>query len=164
MASGVDSLRMLLGAETWTGILFRVSRWLFFAVVLALLPIAFGGMSAVTRVDEAFRLDDLLQHGELLLVTAAVSGASLADLFGAAGSHFRTLRFTAGCFGGVVILAAAGWFADIAAAIRDGSQVDSHAVAVGSLWLFAFALVSGSTCVIVAAVSESLGRAVGPSE
>jgi len=60
----------------------RLGRWGFFAVVLALLPVMLGGLTAVTRANETFRFEALFERGELLLVTAAVLGAALGDLFG----------------------------------------------------------------------------------
>jgi hypothetical protein len=100
------------------------------------------------------RFNALFMHGELFLVSTAVLGAALAELFSVRRKRFPTLRLWAGCSAGVVLVVAAGWFADVAAGIRDGSKLDYHTVAVGSVVVFALALVTGLSCVIVAERSE----------
>jgi hypothetical protein len=142
--------------EVWDAIAFRVGRWVFFCVALALLPIALGALGALTRKAQTFSFEGLLGQGELLLVTAAVIGAALADLLGEHDLRFRTLRLYCGCSAGVVALASATWFADVAAAIQDDSALDRHAVATGSCWLFGAAIVAGLSCLIVIEASKGI--------
>ncbi len=133
--------------------LFRVGKWIFFAVLLALFPVALGVIGTITRGDR-LRFDSLFMHGELFLVSTAVLGAALAELFSVRKQRFPTLRLWAGCSAGLVLVVAAGWFADVAAGFRDGSKLDYHAIAVGSIVVFGFALVTGLSCVVVAEQSE----------
>lgn len=137
----------------------RLGRWGFFSVLLALLPVALGGLSAITRARDRFSFEALFERGELLLVTAAVLGAALAEMFGEHDERFRTIRFFAGCSAGVVLLASSMWFADVAGAVTDAVPTDHHAIAVGSLWLFAAGVVSGAACLVVAQVSEDVATA-----
>jgi hypothetical protein len=141
---------MLRRSEFWDAIIFRVFRWAFFSLFLALLPILIGAFSALTRADEVFHFEGLFAHGELLLVTAAVVGAALAELVGPHDERFRNVRFISGASSATVVLAASVWFADIAAAIRDRTRIDVHSVAVGSFWLFGFAAICGIACIVVA--------------
>jgi hypothetical protein len=134
-------------------VLFRVGRWLFFAVLLSLFPVFLGGVGTITRGD-ALRLDDLVKHGELFLVSTAILGSALAELFSVRKQRLPTARLWVGCSAGVVLLVAAGWFADIAAGIRDGSKLDDHTIAVGSIVVFVLALITGLSCVVVAENSE----------
>jgi hypothetical protein len=133
--------------------LYRVGRWVFFAVVLALLPLALGIVSTATR-GEPIRFDPLFMHGELLLVSTAILGAALAELFSTRRQRFPTLRLWAGGAAATVLISSAAWFADVAAGIRDGSKLDYHTIAVGSLVAFGLALITGVSCVLIAVQAE----------
>jgi hypothetical protein len=127
---------------------------MFFAVIIALLPLGLGVADILTRGDTV-RFTGLFEHGELFLVSMAVLGAGLSDLLTPDIRRFPTVRFWVGCAAGMVLVVAAGWFADVAANLRDGSKVDHHAVAVSSLVVFSLALASSLSCVIVAVRSET---------
>lgn len=128
-------------------------RWLIFAVVLALLPIIANVLGALTR-GQSIGFVSLLENGELFLVSAAVVGAAIAELFGVGKSKLGTVKFIVGAFGGLVVLAASIWFADIAAAQRDGSTIDGEAIAVGSSVLFGLAVVAGLSCIVVGELAK----------
>lgn len=136
----------------------RLGSWGFFAVLLGLLPVMLGGFSAITRARETFEFEALFERGELLLVTAAVLGAALAELFSEHDIDLRATRFFAGCSASAVLLAASVWFADIAGALRDSVNTDPHAIASGSLVIFGLALVSGIACLVVAQRSEDAAK------
>ncbi len=133
---------------------YRVGRWIFFAVLLSLLPVGLGAMGTVTRGDP-LSFDDLLKHGELFLVSTAVIGAALAELFSGRQQQMATARLWVGGTAGVVLLVAALWFADVATGIRDGSKLDNHTIAIGSVVMFVLALLTGLSCVVVAESSEA---------
>jgi hypothetical protein len=118
-----------------------------------LFPILLGAISTMTRGNQV-QFDALFMHGELLLVSTAILGAALAELFSARDQRYPTLRLWTGCSAAAVLLSAAGWFADVAAGMRDGSKLDHHTIATGSVVMFALALVTGLSCVIVATRSE----------
>jgi hypothetical protein len=129
--------------------MYSLVRWGIFAVAIALLPILISILGSVTRGDHVGFVE-LLKHGELFLVSAAIVGAGLADLVGEGGPRFRALKLTTGGAAGLVAITAAVWFADVAAGRRDGLQLDSSGIAVGSLIVFACALVAGASCIVVA--------------
>lgn len=133
--------------------LFRIGKWTFFAVLLALFPILLGAISTITR-GNPIEFDALFMHGELFLVSTAILGAALAELFSARKQRYPTLRLWTGCSAAAVLLSAAGWFADVTAGMRDGSKLDHHAIATGSVVMFALALVTGLSCIVVATRSE----------
>lgn len=135
--------------DTYNDIMYSLVRWGIFAVAIALLPILIGILGSVTRGDHVGFVE-LLKHGELFLVSAAIVGAGLADLLGEGGPRFRTLKLTTGGAAGLVAITAAAWFADVAAGRRDGLQLDPSGIAVGSLIVFACALVAGASCIVVA--------------
>jgi hypothetical protein len=134
---------------------FRIGRWVFFAVVLALFPVALGVVSTVTRGD-ALQFDALFMHGELFLVSTAILGAALAELFSARKQRLQTARLWIGCSAGVVLLSSAAWFADVAAGFRDGSKLDHHTIAIGSVVVFGLAFATGMCCVVVAERAEDV--------
>jgi heme/copper-type cytochrome/quinol oxidase subunit 3 len=129
-------------------VLSQIATWFVFAVILALLPIIVNALGAVTR-GEKIAFVPLLGHGELLLVSAAVVGASLTNLMDRDSSKLAKGRLWTGVFGAIVVLMASLWFADVAGALHDGSSIDNHSVAVGSCIVFFFALVAGLSCVVI---------------
>ena len=154
MSRGLVHSPSMWSRQVWDAIAFRLGRWLIFAVLLSLLPIFLGALNIVTRKASTLSLDALIGQGDLLLVTSAVCGAALSDLIGGHDSRFRTLRLYCGCSAGVVLLAAATWFANVATTSNDGFPLDHHAIATGSLWLFGSALIAGLSCLIVVEVSK----------
>jgi hypothetical protein len=122
-------------------------RWAAFAVFLALLPVIANVLGSVTR-GESLRFVPILEHGELLLVSAAIVGASIAELIGP--GRKVGLRVAVGVFGGLLVLTTSIWFADVAAAQRDGSQVDAEAIAWGSVVVFVLAFLVGVACIVAA--------------
>jgi hypothetical protein len=142
--------------ETWRTVIFGIGRWGFFAVALALLPIMASAIGQFDRPGNRFDWEELVEHGELLLVASAVVGAALAELFPRRETPFRTATLFASGWASLVILASSVWFADIASAVRDGVQLDSHMIAVSSLAIFGCAVVSGLSCLVLAALAEGL--------
>jgi hypothetical protein len=124
-----------------------LGRWAAFAVFLALLPVIVNVLGSVTR-GESLRFVPIMEHGELLLVSAAIVGAAIAELIGP-GSKVA-LRVAVGAFGGFLVLTTSVWFADVAGALRDGSQVDGETVAWGSLVVFVLAFLAGVACIVAA--------------
>jgi heme/copper-type cytochrome/quinol oxidase subunit 3 len=129
-----------------------------FGVGLALIPVILNAVAALTRQEPNFTLEDLFVHGELLLVSAAVVGAALAELFDQARPRFRVLRIVTGGFSVLLICGASVWFADIAAGIRDSKDLDAHFITMGSLGVFLFAIVAGTSCLVLAQLEERDGR------
>ncbi|HEV3047071.1 MAG TPA: hypothetical protein VGY13_06875 [Solirubrobacteraceae bacterium] len=124
-------------------------------MLVALFPIMLGAIGTVSR-GEHLGFVALLRHGELFLVSTAVIGAGLAELFSTHDQQLKTTRLWVGCSAGVVLLSAATWFADVAAGIRDGSRLDYHTIAVGSVVVFVLALLTSVGCVLVAERAETL--------
>ena len=139
--------------STYNDILYSLVRWGIFAVAIALLPILISILGSVTRGDDVGFVE-LLQNGELFLVSAAIVGAGIADLVAEGGSRFRTLKLTTGGAAGLVAITAAAWFADVAAGRRDGLELDSSGITTGSLIVFACALVAGASCIVVAELAK----------
>lgn len=126
-------------------------RWIFLGIVVALAPVLASWGDGILIANDHFHFEDLVDQGELLIVTAAILGAALAELLAhEVKREFRHFRTVAGLLAGVLLLGAAVWFAEIQASLRDRAALNLHRVAVDSLWLFGFAVVIGASCVAVA--------------
>lgn len=149
---GTESISV---SDAGDAIMTSLTRWMFFGVGLALLPIGLNALDAVSRNDTKFHFESLFQRGELLLVASAVLGAALAEMFGRRSRpRFRKTRNMVGCFAGLALLAVSGWFAAIQADERDHASLDHHTIALLSLLMFGLALVAGVSCVVVAQLEE----------
>jgi hypothetical protein len=54
-----------------------------------------------------------------------------------------------------VLLGTSIWFAQIATHVREGTDYDLHAVAVGSIVVFVISFLAGAACIVVGELSES---------
>jgi hypothetical protein len=119
-------------------------RWSLFGVAFATLPIAYNALSALTRGNST-SYGELVQHGELLLVSAGISAAAAGELFGRDETSLRSTRlFLVGmCF--IIVCLSSLWFADIASV----PNVNQRVVAIGSTILFCCSVVCGGCCMIL---------------
>lgn len=141
--------------DIWRQIGFDFGRWLFLAVVLALLPLGVSGLSAAIRNEPNFHFQQMYERGELLLVSAAVLGAAATELIARGHQRLGTLRLFVGLFAGAIAIAASMWFADIAAGLRDEAQLNGHRIAVWSSYVFLGAAVTSVSCLVVSGYSRS---------
>ena len=102
--------------------------WSLFGVLLALVPIAFSGISAWIR-GQTIGFSDVIGVGELLLVSAGVSAAALGELARQRTDHLRRARAILTGAGVITILLAGLLFADVAGSIRDAEDVDRVRIA-----------------------------------
>ncbi|MBN4056090.1 hypothetical protein JYT20_00040 [Rhodothermus sp. AH-315-K08] len=122
----------------------RLVKWLIFSVVLALLPIAFNAIHVLTRSGDP-TLENLLGGGELLLVAAAISAASIGYLV--PGGKDRPVRRIVAAGGAVIVLVMTSYyFADIAAA-PVSPPLDTSVITLLSGLFFLFAVLAGAGCV-----------------
>jgi hypothetical protein len=140
--------------QIWGDIVFSFCKWLFLAVVLALLPIAVNGVSAVIRDEGDFQFESMYERGELLLVSAAVLGAAVTELISRDNRRLPTLRLFVGLVAGAIAFAASMWFADISAGLRDKESLDVDRIVVWSTYVSMGAIVSSVSCLVVAGYSR----------
>jgi hypothetical protein len=62
-------------------VLEKLVSWLFFSVLLALVPLLISALIQLTH-GQAVNLETTLAHGELLLITAGLCAASAGELIG----------------------------------------------------------------------------------
>ena len=123
----------------------KLTRWLIFSVVVALLPLVVNLLSLATRGrTPSFSL--VSSHGELLLVSAAIAAGGIGELFGSS-ANYRTRKITAGGGCVIVFFISSFWFADLSSTAAMGITINTHVVSSGSLILFLLTVVSTASCV-----------------
>lgn len=128
----------------------KLVRWALFGVVIALLPIAFSGFKILHR-GEAFDHSLLLSDGELLLVSAGIAAAAIGEIV-ASGANAKILKVVCGAGATALLMISSFSFADIAS--LSPTLSDGAAIAAESLWIFAFTVLSGASCIILSEVRE----------
>ena len=142
------------GTETYStrdAIWDKTLRWLFFSVIIAVLPILFNGLSAVTR-NERIEWRELFTHGELLLAAAIISAGAGSELFGRSSAVFRRTRLIMVGMTYLIFFLASLWFASIADLIREGGKMNTDLVAWGSVLIFFASVVTGACCMVLSEV------------
>ena len=66
----------------------KLIRWCVVGVAIALLPVAFAWISLLTTGQSA-TLNEVLENGALLLITAAISGAAIGELVGSGKARIK---------------------------------------------------------------------------
>jgi hypothetical protein len=132
----------------WKPAIDKLIRWALFGVSFALLPIVFNALSAATR-NQPITLELLLRNGELLLISTAIAAGAAGELVG--GDQATGSRLRPGLIGlsVIVVCASSLWFADIAAAVRSGIQINEGLVAGGSIIVFVLTAITAACCIVV---------------
>lgn len=131
----------------------RLTRWFIFSVMMALLPLWFHLLSQFPDGGGGSWLMTWLitscSHGELLLVTAAVSGAAIGELIGS-GNRALFAKLIAGVGCAVVLVLASLGFAYVVGTLDRSASLTPEAIAFGSLAMLVFGIVSSGSCVALA--------------
>jgi len=143
-ADGQDQPRKIRVESTKRIRTVRLTVWVLFGVIIALLPlIAVGIKDAMSA--EGFHLCNVLVDGELFVVSAVLAAGALGELLGAA---YRT------GLGLVVVFAGFGCFATFAGNMMCYMVVADSlpgAVVEVSVWLFALTLIPSGVAIGTAA-------------
>jgi hypothetical protein len=91
----------------------RVVRWLFFSVLIGLLPIIASAISLKMK-GTGPTAARLLTHGELLLIASALCAAALGEIIGS-GPRFAVAKLIAGGSTLIVLLLTAQAFVELSA-------------------------------------------------
>lgn len=129
-----------------------LGMWCLFGVLFALVPIIFSALSEGIH-GESVGVAELVEGGELLLVSTGICAAALGEL---ASQPTDALRGVRGLLSGVaiiLILISGLLFADVAGSMRDHEDFDAVRVATASLVIFSIALVTAAVAMVVAEVS-----------
>jgi hypothetical protein len=127
----------------------KLMKWGVFSVLLALVPLGVSWLIQMTH-NQNPTLESILAHGELLLITAALCATATGDLIGS-GNSLLTGKYVAGGFSLVIVLAAAIYFADIAATLATVTTaqpgLDLGLVADASLAIYVCGVIVSGCCV-----------------
>jgi len=130
-----------------SGMFGRVTKWICFSGILALLPLAASGlaMKLHTRYHHA---SDLYERGELLLIAATLLATAMGDMITSGTSRFHTKTFVG--FATVSLLLGC-WicYAVVLDCIVSSQQYEKDFVIFVSPWAFAFSLMTGLACVML---------------
>jgi hypothetical protein len=127
-----------------------IARWLIFGVIFGILPIMFAYACKAT-MEKSHRLPSIkrtIVHGELLLVSVALSSDALGEVVVATGKRNRNLRLlgAGGC--AICIFCSSAYFAFVS-----NQEVENVGVVFWlSIALFAFTLLSAGLCKTVVKV------------
>ena len=131
----------------------RLVRWFIFSVVVAMLPILSNMLKCLATEYCRLSITYLFCHGELLIISAAISGSAIGFLV-ASGGNRPIPKLVAGgsC---VIILALCSYlYADMTATLGQKQGYDLHSLSAVSLIMFFLTLIAGASCVILAEVPE----------
>jgi hypothetical protein len=124
-----------------------LAKWGLFTVAIAVLPFAGVGLIAWLG-DDPFSFAKLWQHGELLLVSIALSADAIGDLI------FSTLHGTTRPLGRVVLtgvcLLLFGLEILFFALVQNNSRYNIDKISEGSIFFFVFTLLAGAIAKLVA--------------
>jgi hypothetical protein len=133
-------------------ILEKLVRWIFFGVIMALLPIAFK-IIAVYMKTGAYSVADILAQGELLLVASALCGAAIGELFVSPPS-LKLAKIIVGGSTVIILIMASLCFAILpssAFAVNEDS-FNNHAVEALSKLMFLFSFIFSGLCVVLSEI------------
>ena len=122
----------------------KLLRWLIFSVILALVPLGVSWLIQLTH-GVSPSLYSLLQHGELLLIAAALSAAATGELIGS-GDNLLKGKLVAGGVSLLIVVFSAIYFASISASVVAQSTLDNSVIGASSLIIYISSLVSGGCC------------------
>jgi hypothetical protein len=122
-----------------------LTRWIVFSVVIALLPICFAYVYALTieKPDSTAgpSIKRTVVHGELLLVSVALAADAMGEVIGT-GQRRRVLKYSAGGGCLICIICSSLYFAVVS--VQDTPHVDL--VFWISVGLFTLTLLSAGVC------------------
>lgn len=127
----------------------KILTWLFFSVIIALIPILFPVIPRRAR-GQNFYADDLIGNGELLIVSAALSASATGELVNGV-SRFTTLNVFVIGITIITLLITTMTFThlDSSKYNSDISAIDRVFVAKASIGLFIASLISSGMCIAI---------------
>jgi hypothetical protein len=126
----------------------KLTRWLIFSVLLALVPIAVSCVVQVAHGKE-LRISPALAHGELLLITASLCAASCGELFGTA-PRYALGKIIAGGLSVLILVLATLLFSEVVSAWASGVPLVESITARTSMVLFCTSVVACGSCIALA--------------
>lgn len=142
----------------------RLTRWLIFSVIVAMVPLAFDYFARMTDGSEAPKLAAIVSKGELLLISAAIAAAAIGEIIGRPGKRaVAELVATGACV--VTFFFASLYYANVSVLQRQYSrealsqqqeqQPKEEVIFRTSVVLFIFTLISSAGCMVLSKEDEA---------
>lgn len=128
--SGRSILRKLLG-------------WFIFTLVFSLLPLSLNWLSAVSR-DQAVTIVNLTSHGELLIISVAITAAALGEIITNDPKRWPEVKIVSIGTSMVILVISSWWYSDITTALRLGEEMNLVITSQYSLAIFFLAALSSA--------------------
>jgi len=125
----------------------KLTIWILFNVLVALLPFLFRYLGA-TFSGQMVNLQNILSDGELLLVAAAVASGALGDLI-ASNQEDALPRVIVGGLCILSLLLSSLCYAFVSALGDLSIAQDTLAISQWSIWIFTSAFATGTGCIIL---------------
>jgi hypothetical protein len=126
----------------------KLTTWLVFGVIVSLIPFLLT-LLFLLGSSKSVKLQDIFGSGELLLVSAVIAAGALGEVALVDVPRSRRLvkvLAIGGCT--ITILASSSWFGLVLSTIHDKHPYSPATVAVGSLFVFAVALICSTSCIV----------------
>ena len=132
----------------------RVSVWLFFGVVLTLLPLILDWLRRLDS-DRPHGLVAICANGELLLISAVIAGGAIGELV-LTNIDRRWLSFKIWGVGSTIVMLAveAGWYSDVASRVGTTTAAKASTVAYGSMIAFVLTVVASGACLYISSTGS----------
>jgi len=122
----------------------NVLKWLFFGVLLALVPLGSGWILKLI-VGSNSSLEALISQGELLLITAGLCAAGVGSLIGS-GSNLARAKIVSAGSSIIILLLSALVFSFISNPGALSVQPDTEVIMVASILIYICAFFSSGAC------------------
>lgn len=124
----------------------KLARWAFFTVLISLVPIALDYIVLVARDESVHhRLTDVLDHGELYLLSSAFLCVGLGEIVGS-GPDRRVAKVVISGLSTVSLIISIGLYV----AVKNVSESVGSYFSYPSIWLFLASCVVSTSSIAVA--------------
>ncbi|MGB0388966.1 MAG: hypothetical protein ACPGWR_29440 [Ardenticatenaceae bacterium] len=121
----------------------KLLGWFIFTLIFSLLPISLNWLSGVSR-DQVLTMVNLISHGELLIISVAITAAATGEIITNDPKKFPELKIISIGTSMAILVIASWWYSDITTALRLGEEINLAITSRYSLSIFFLAaLTSG---------------------
>ena len=124
----------------------QIIKWMIFSVLLAIVPLVTKWLFHLIAANPT-TFDELISHGELLLIGTALAGTALGEVI---LSHKQPGILTLCCGGGCILILIMGsmLFAYVSGAVLSEGTVNISIIQTISVWVYICAFVTSGSCIM----------------
>lgn len=127
----------------------KITRWIIFDVVVALLPLAFNALRSITKTGTC-TLEAVTGKGELLLIASALCAAAIGQLLASDQPKYKVRRLLAGGATTALLMLAALYFAFADDFPKVAAAAAIQRVCYVSITMFVFGVIASVSCLVIA--------------